>query len=203
MDIKSDGHQIEDYELPADAGIGSAYDLWGPNGSSNRNSLLTYIENNESSWMGVNFFTFVHSYDGALDTILKELDGTILDQFLPDDSLPNGLEVIFPDTSRVIVDVVILKETPWDYFSSVAALSVRSGSSVDADGNVIPETDTEAEGETWGFDATNGFDTVGNWKSLLEYYGFNIYGVYGESGKYSCTGSCDLNGDCTVTCIAN
>jgi hypothetical protein len=116
------------------------------------------VRRNESSWMGVNFFTFVHSYDGALDTILKELDGTILDQFLPDDSVPNGLEVIFPDTSRVIA---------------------------------------------WGFDATNGFDTVGNWKSLHECYGFNIYGVYGESGKYSCTGSCDLNGDCTDACIAN
>ena len=190
MDIKNNPPVIQDYNLPGGVGIGSAWDLWGPNGSVNQLALINHMDATQNTWFGFDF--------GELNAIWPALGNRLIEWVIP--VQPIDIKVIFPDGSSAELDWVLVTNESLKRVD--ASFTVSAGSSIDADGNPIPETPQEANGETWIFDTGgDNTDNLDNWETVMSFYGLGISGSY-ISGSHTCMSSCDVT-SCTVSCTAN
>jgi major membrane immunogen (membrane-anchored lipoprotein) len=189
MYVKHYDYNLEVRVTEEDHGIGSAYELFGPN----RNAAAEALEQ-----------AVIHEHVGVwgasllFGTFFSKLGKGVKDVLFDDE--PYTLDIEFDDGS--VVDVV----WDWSYEGprdvDVSVTPVRS-TAKDSDGNFIPQDADDARTRTAKFatDATGNSANMDAWIELVQYYQLTV--VTGAGGSnFTCSGSCDTSG-CTVTCIRN
>ncbi len=188
MSAKANPLSVVEFDIPASTGVGSAYDLWGPNRASTRQLVFDYVEDNYANILGVSMYN-VLGHSGAVANYLSDKLVFVFE------FTPFEIDLDFDDGSMVELQFSFTEDK--ELFSFF-----KPGTSRDSEGNLIPETSTEADDNDPDFNADGaGFGNLDNWEDLVERWGYSIP-TYSRGGAgYKCTGSCDYaTAVCGVVC---